>query len=193
MHNGTTDIVVDAPNVAQSSPGLMIPSTAAGDSLTNGSYNTLQGKTSLMDDHNTLPSVPNEYVEDPVWNMKVDQNDINNLPPLPPTDTRDIQGYNALSWPLLTTDTDWQFDLDIPLTADTINTSTAPSSTALTDLDMSPMYSRSTHSFDSTASSAELIASLGLHDKVSTHILFLLFKGFLHLLTQARRSRQETF
>ncbi|KAL9114946.1 MAG: hypothetical protein Q9227_001189 [Pyrenula ochraceoflavens] len=160
---GAINVAIGAPDSAQLSPGL-IPRSAGTDSLKNGSHKSTQGITSISEDHlnqNTVPSVPDEYVETVPWN--VDQ-----MPPLPSTDTGSIQDYNASSWPLFTMDNDWQFDFDIPLTADPINTSTAVSSTALTELDMSPMYSRSIHSLDSTASSAELIASLGLTEKVPT-------------------------
>lgn len=181
--NTATDVLVEMPDGAQLSPGLTLSSAGAADTLANESHNSLQGGPSISDDQNTIQTLPDEFGEDATWSIEIDKDNIDNLAP-PPTNIRSIQDPNAFSWPLFPTDTDWQFDFDIPLTAENTSASTVASSTALPELDLSPFYSRSTQGFDSTGSSGELIGSLSLNEKVSPNAAFLLLDGcFTHAHT----------
>lgn len=164
-------MLLDAQSGPRLSPDLTVSSIGPTDSVTNGSYIGFQGRTSISGDQNTVRTVPNDYTEDAAWSVEMDRDDIQNIPP-PAADLRNVQDYNAFSWPLLTADTDWQFDFDIPLTAEHTTASTAPSSTALTELDMSPLYSRSTQGFESIGSSGDFIGSLSLNEKVGTLSMF---------------------
>lgn len=188
--NTAADVLVEAPNGAQLSPGLTLSSTGAAKSLTNGSRNSLQGRASLSDDQNTVRTL----LEDATWSVETDQDGTHNLPAPPPTDISNIPDFNAFSWPLFTTDTDWQFDFDIPFTAEHTSASTGASSTAFTELDMSQFYNRPTQGFDSAGCSGELIEYFSLSKKVSTECCILgLTWWLLHILTQARIARREVF
>ena len=188
--NTAADVLVEAPNGAQLSPGLTLSSTGAANSLTNGSRNSLQGRASLPDDQNTVWTLP----EDATWSVERDGDGTHNLPPAPPpTDISNVPDSNAFSWPLFTTDTDWQFDFDIPFTAEHTSASTGASSTALTELDMSQFYNRPTQGFDSAGCSGELIEYLSLSEKVSTDAAFLAWHSGFYTLTQARSAQREVF
>ncbi len=173
--NNAADVLVEAPNGAQLSPGLTLSSTGAANSRTNGSRNILQGRASLSDNQNIVRTLP----EDATWSVETDRDGTHNLPPPPPpppppsTDISNVPDSNAFSWPLFTTDTDWQFNFDIPFTAEHTSASTGASSTSLTELDMSQFYNRPTQGFDSAGCSGELIEYLSLSEKVSPDAAFL--------------------
>ena len=157
MHNAATNVPVEAPRYARRSPGLSLSSTGAANS------------PSVSDDQTTVRSLADQY-DEVAWSVDMERDAINNLPPSV-TDMSNVQDSNAFSWPLFATDTDWQFDLDIPFTAEHADASTCASSTALNELDMSQLYNQSTQCFDSTtASSGELIGYLNLNDKVTEKI-----------------------
>lgn len=161
--NTTADVLVEAPNGAQLSPGSALSSTGTANSFTNGARNILQGRAALSDNQNTVRTLP----EEAAWGVETDQDDTFNLPPPPSTNISNLPHYNAFSWPLFATDTDWQFDFDIPFTAEPTSASTGASSTALTELDMSQSYDRPTQGVDSAGCSGEWIGYLCLNEKVS--------------------------
>ena len=157
MHNAAANVLIETPRCARTSPGHSLSSTGAANS------------PSVSDDQTTVRSLADQYGDETSWNVDMERDAINNLPPSV-TDMSNVQDSNAFSWPLFATDTDWQFDFDIPFTAEHANASTCASSTALNELDMSQFYNQSTQGFDSTASSGELIGYLNLNDKVAEKI-----------------------
>lgn len=168
--NAAADVLIEAPNGAQSSLGLTFSSTGAANSLTIGSRDSLQGRASLLDDHNTERTLP----DNATWSIESDRDVTHNLPPSPPpTDIINVSNSNALSWPLFTTDTDWQFNFDTPFTAEQTTASTGASSTTLTELDMSQFYIPPTQGFDSGGCPRELLEYLSFSEKVSTDAAFL--------------------
>lgn len=168
--NTTADVLVEAPNSAHLSQGLILSSTGAANSLANGSRNSLQQGTFLSDDQNTVRTLP----EDATWSLVTDADGTHNIPPAPtPTDTSNVPDSNTFGWPLFMTDPDWQFDFDIPFTAEHTSASTGTSSTPLTELDVSQFYNRPTQGFDSAGCSRELIEYLSLGEKVSIDDAFL--------------------
>ena len=113
--NAAANVFIEAPNGAQSSPGLTFSSTGAATSIAIGSRDNLQGRASHLDDHNTARTLPDSAT----WNTESDGDVIHNLTQSPPpTDIINVPDSNTLSWPLFTTDTDWQFNLDTPFTAE---------------------------------------------------------------------------
>ena len=168
--NAAADVLIEAPDGAQSSLGLTFSSTGPANSLTNGSHDSLLGRASLLDDHNTARILP----ENATWSIESDLDVTHNLPPSPPpTDIINVSNSNALSWPVFTTDTDWQFNFDTPFTAEQTTASTGASSTTLTELDMSQIYIPPTQGFDSGGCPRELLDYLSLGEKVSTDAAFL--------------------
>lgn len=168
--NTAAEVLVEASIGAQLSPGLILSSTGAASSLESGSRNSLQGRASISDDQSTVQNLP----EDATWSVETDEDGSHNyLPPPPPTDINNVLDSNAFFWPLFTTDSQWQFDFDIPFTAEHTSASTGASSTAFTELDMSPFDNRPTQGSDSAGCSKELIEYLSFSEKVSTDTAFL--------------------
>lgn len=168
--NTAADGLVEAPNGAHLSPGLTLSSTGAANSLANGSRNSLQQGAFLSDDQNTIRTLP----EDATWSLETNADGTHNIPPAPtPTDISNVTDSNAFCWPLFMTDPDWQFDFDIPFTAQHTSASTGASSTPLTELDTSQFYNRPTQGFDSAGFSRELVEYLSFSEKVSTGAAFL--------------------
>ena len=162
--NAAADVLIEAPNGAQSSPGLTFSSTGAASSLTIGSRDSLQGRASLLDDHNNVRTLP----DNATWHIESDGDVTHNLPPSPPpTDIINVPDSNAISWPLFRTDTDWQFNFDTPFTAEQTGASTGAASTTLTELEMSQFYISPTQDFDSGGCPRELLEYLSLSEKVS--------------------------
>ena len=157
MRNAATDVPIESPRYARRSPVPSHSSTGAANS------------PSVSDDQTTVRSLADQYGDETAWGVDMESDMINNLPPSV-TDLSNVKDTNAFSWPLFATDTDWQFDFDIPFTAEHADTSTCVSSTALNDLDMSQFYNQPTQAFDATASSGELIGYLNLNDKVTEKV-----------------------
>ena len=167
--NAAANVLTEAPNGAQPSPGLTFSSTGADSSLTIGSRDSLQGRASLLDDHNTVRTLS----DNATWNIESDGDVTHNLPPSPPpTDIFNVPDSNALSWPLFRTDTDWQFNFDAPFTAEQTSASTGAASTTLTELDMSQTYIPPTQDIDSGGCPRELLEYLSLSEKVSKNDAF---------------------
>lgn len=113
------------------------------------------------------------FARDLPWSVELGQGNIqNSSAPPQTTDIGNVQDYDAFSWPLRATDTDWQLDFDIPFTAEQMDTSTGENLTALTELDKSQFNNRSTQGLDFTGSSEELIEYLSLSEKVSVNAGF---------------------
>ena len=168
--NATTNVLIEAPDGAQPSPGLTLSSTGPANSLTIGSRDSLLGRASLLNDHNTVRTLP----DNATWSIESDRNVTHNLPPSPtPTDIINEPSSNALSWPLFTTDTNWEFNFDTPFTAEQTTASTVASSTTLTELDLSQICIPPTQGFDSGGCPRELLEYLSLGEKVSTDAAFL--------------------
>lgn len=167
--NIAADVLVEAPSIAQLPPELDFSSTGAADSLSNGFQRSQQGKAFLSDDQNTVWTLP----ESATWSAETDHDGtVNPSSAPPPTDVSNVPGPNPFSWPLFTADTDWQFDFDIPWTAEHTSASTDTSSAALTELDISQSYNQPTQGSDSTGCSEELIEYLSLSEKVSIETAF---------------------
>lgn len=163
--NTAADALVEVPNDAPLSPGLTLSSTGAANSLANGSRNGLQQGAFLSDDQHTIQTLS----DDATWSLETDPDGTHNVPPAPtPTDISNVPDSNAFSWPLFMTDPDWQFDFDIPFTAQHTSASTGPSPSPLTELDTSQFYNRPTQGFDSAGYSRELVEYLSFSEKVST-------------------------
>lgn len=145
-------------------------SIGAASSVTNGSRNSLEGRASLSDDQNTVRTLS----EDATWSVETDGDGAHNLLHAPPpTDISNVPDSNALLWPLFTTDTDWQFDFDMPFTEEHSSASTVASSMALNEVNMSQFYNQPTQGLDSAGCSRDLIEYLSLSEKVSTDAAFL--------------------
>ena len=168
--NAAADVLIEPPNSAQSSPALTFSSMGAASSLTTGSRDSLQGRASLLEDHNTARNLPDNVA----WSMESDGDVTHHVPPSPPsTDIINVPDSNALSWPLFATDTEWQFNFDNPFTAEQTSASTGVNSTTLTELDMSQLYIPPTQGFDSGGCPRELLEYLSLSEKVRTNDAFL--------------------
>ena len=158
--NTDADVSIEAPNAAQSSPGLTFSSTEAVSSLTIDSRDSLQGRASLLDDHNTVRT----QRDSATWDIESDGDVTHNLPPSPPPmDIMNVPNSNTLPWPLFTTDTDWQFNFDTPFA------STGATSTSLTGTDLSQLYIPPTQDFDFGGCPRELLEYLSLSEKVSNN------------------------
>lgn len=167
--NAAADVLIEAPNGAQSSPGLTFSSTGAASPLTIGSRDSLQGRASLLDDHNNVRTLP----DNATWNIESDGDVTHNLPPSPPpTDIINVPDSNAIPWPLFRTDTDWQFNFDTPFIAEQTGASTGAASTTLTELEMSQFYISPTQDFDSGGCPTELLEYLSLSGRVSNDDAF---------------------
>ena len=186
--NTAADFLVEAPN-PQVSPGSTISSIGPAKSLKNGSRNSMQERASFSDDQNTVRTL----TEDAAWSVATDADGTYNLLQAPLlTDLSNVADSNAFPWPLFTTDTDWQFDFDIPFTDDPTSASGDTSSIALTELDMCQYSNRPTQGLDPAGCSRELIEYLGLGEKVSTDAAKSAKHGaFTHLVTQARSPRRR--
>ncbi|MCJ1321198.1 hypothetical protein MMC15_006542 [Xylographa vitiligo] len=168
--NTAADVHVEATNGVQVSPGPTFSPIRIANPLVNGLCNSLPGRPSLSDHRNTVRTVP----EDAAWSIATDRNGALDLPPVPPpTDIRIVPDSDAFSWPLFTTDADWEFDFDIPFTAEQTSASTDASSTVLNELEVSQLYNRPTQGFDSAGCSGQLIEYLSLSEKVSIDTAFL--------------------
>jgi hypothetical protein len=162
-----TNALVEAPTGAQLpiSPESAFSSAGAAHSPNVSSHH---GSPRLASITGTLAD---EYAEDATWGIEIDEESNHNL--LTASDIRNVHDYNAFSWPPYnTTDADWQFDFEVPLTAENTYASTGAISTALNELDMSPFYNRSTQSLDSTGSPRELIGFLNINEKVRSYTIF---------------------
>ncbi|KAL9082500.1 MAG: hypothetical protein Q9165_008877 [Trypethelium subeluteriae] len=173
IRNSPIDALTDAPNVAELSPLSTLSSTGAASSLASGSYNTLQGGASVSHDNDMVPALLGKSGNDGPWVLELGQDNLQNVSaPSQKTDVRNVQDCNTFSWPLFTSETDWQLDFDMPFTAERNDLSTAVSSSALTEPDAPHFFNRSAQCLDPTKSSGELIEYLSLNEKVSAGAIF---------------------
>ena len=173
--NTTTDFFVEALNGTQSSSGSTLSSTGPVTPLINGPCNILQGKAPFSEDNLNLGR---NLPEISTWSVQTDGDSTHSsLPPAPQlTDISSVPDSNGSfwpdsdgsSWPLFPTDTDWQLDFDLPFTTAPNSASTGGTSAALSELDLSQLYTQSTQGCDSAGISRELIEYLSLGEKVST-------------------------
>ncbi|KAL9079456.1 MAG: hypothetical protein Q9157_001665 [Trypethelium eluteriae] len=113
-----------------------------------------------------VPALPDKNENDGPWVLDIGQDNLQNISaPSQTADRSNVQDCNAFSWPLFTSETDWQLDFDMPFTAERNDLSTGASPNALTELDASHFYHQSAQCLDSTGSSAELIEYLSLNEK----------------------------
>ncbi|KAH8585600.1 hypothetical protein B0O99DRAFT_646535 [Bisporella sp. PMI_857] len=138
----TTSEPAEAPDDAHLSPGLTL-SFANTNSLTNDSLETLHGQSLIADDQTALRTLGDEYIGS-------------------------MLGLSTFSWPFSRTDTDCQFDFDLPFTAENTDSSAGANSTALTDLDTNPSFHRLSRTTEPAESPGELIKFLNPNNKVRT-------------------------
>lgn len=187
--NTATDIIIEASDVTQLSAGFIPPTIRAADSLTRRSCDNFQARTSLVDDQDLAQTFP----EDATCSVRTD---LCHLPPpasspTPPPlmDMCGILDSNAFSWPPFTTNSDWQFDFDIPIMAEHAGASRGASSATLPELDPYELFNRPTQGLGSTSFSRDLIEDDNTSEKVGVNSTWWLF----WTLTRSRDARLELF
>ncbi|KAL9619049.1 MAG: hypothetical protein Q9160_006304 [Pyrenula sp. 1 TL-2023] len=169
--NATNDALASAPNSTQISPISALLPTSVASSIFDESNNSIPGRSSIPGDQTTVQALSN-FAEDATWGVGIDGADMSNLLPPPLTPPMPIDDPNTFPWPLSTTGTDWQFDLNIPSTTEHNNASTVASSATPNELNASPFYSRPAQGFDSTGSSGDLIGYLSLSENLNTNTVY---------------------
>ncbi|MCJ1285674.1 hypothetical protein MMC26_005015 [Xylographa opegraphella] len=168
--NAAADVHTEAPTNVPLSPGFRLASSGTVNPLVTGPRSSLQGRPLFSDDPNTAGTVPG----DASWGVETFRDSTHNLPPvLPPTDIRTVPDADAFSWPLFTTDADWEFDFEIPFTTETTSASTDASSTALNELEVSQFHNRPPPGFDPAGRPGQLIEYLSLGEKKCPARVFL--------------------
>ena len=172
----TTEVLVDTLNgrSSSSSSSEWNPLLAGPvDPAVNRSCDMLQGRAPHPEDNQFLGgSLP----EKSGWSIRTDGVSTPSLPPPPPIDISSLPNPNGFFWPdadgsfwpPFQRDTHWQLDFDLPFTTEPDGASAGAYSSALSELDLSQLYDRSTRGCDSAGISREMIEYLSLGEKVST-------------------------
>ncbi|PVH98313.1 hypothetical protein DM02DRAFT_596157 [Periconia macrospinosa] len=161
--NGTSSSITAAaaevPNNGQPSPALTIP--FQGSPVNSNDTVPTHAQSSTSDSH-SAQSLLDAYSNDTNWNFDFDLERIL----LPPGDARNVLDFPKFSWPVLAPNDDGNLDLDVPVTADGLDT--ANYETPVTTLHNEyPPYLRSlSHSLHSTEGPGDWVKMVDINDKV---------------------------
>ncbi|KAH8799105.1 hypothetical protein F5884DRAFT_905564 [Xylogone sp. PMI_703] len=151
----------------QSSKKSMDSALVTPEKSPEGSENTISSffddtlSSSQMSPIMTLPPSGNAS-DNSTWRVEMETDGISNL--LQTTDLRNVIDFNVLSWSLLTSDSEGQFDFDMSYTtnqADGLN----PAFLNLDDKNL--CFSKLNRSYESPEPSADMIRMLNLNDKAN--------------------------
>lgn len=148
-------------------PRSNFSSIQAGNPPVDSFRNRLYGRALSLDNQ----SDGQTFHHGATWDIGTSDDLPSNLQPTPSSGNVDhAADVNVFSWPFLGSDSDWQIDLDMALTAEATNTATSASSNALTELDMCQSFVKSPHGSSSVDSTGELSEYLKVDKKVRSDI-----------------------
>ena len=168
--NTAHDVLHDAPDGAQRFSRSTLSSSRATNPPVVSSHNHLYGGAISLDNQSDIQN----FHQGATWNLGASEDVANNIQPTTSSGNVDhAADVNVFSWPLLGSDSDWQVDFDMALTAEATNTTSSTSSNTLTELDMCQSLTKLTQGPYSVDSTGELSEYLSMDKKVRSDATFL--------------------